>query len=131
VEETEMTKAEKYYDKEIAPKLLELAKDAAAHGLNFLALVEWKAGGHGRTFHTAFVPIGLPLQMANWSAKCGGNVDAFWMAIQRYGMENGHSSIFLREQGIPESTNPAVRGRESSSVPCTGVVGSLNQEEGK
>jgi hypothetical protein len=30
-----------------------------------------------------------------------------------------------------DSSNPAVRGDRKAGVPCTGVVGSLNQEDGK
>ena len=92
---------EKYYDEVIAPKLSELAKDAQAHGLNFLALVEWEPGYHGRTYYCVEGSQGLGLRMANWAAKCNSNVDVFWSAVQRYAMKHGHSSVFLSQQGIP------------------------------
>jgi hypothetical protein len=100
-----MTDGERYYDEEIAPKLAELERDAPAHGLSFLALVEWAPGEHGRTHYTVEGTQGLPFRMANWAAQCGGNVDAFWMAVQRYAMKHGHGSIFLRQQGIPSAPN--------------------------
>jgi len=100
-----VTDKEQYYDDEIAPKLAELAKDAQAHGLSFLAVVEWAPGEHGRTCYTAEGMQGLPFLMANLAASCGGNVDAFWMAVQRYARKHGHESIFLHQQGIPAVPN--------------------------
>jgi hypothetical protein len=100
-----VTDGEKYYDEVIAPKLSELAKDAQAHGLNFLALVEWAPGEHGRMHYCVEGTQGLSLRMANWAAQCNGNVDSFWMAVQRYAMKYGHGSVFLTQQGIPCSPN--------------------------
>jgi hypothetical protein len=97
-----MTDGEKYYDEVIAPKLSDIAKDAREHGLNFFSLVEWQPGEHGRTHYCVEGTQGLPFRMANWAAKCDGNVDSFWIAVQRYAMKYGHGSIFLKQQGIPE-----------------------------
>jgi hypothetical protein len=102
-----MTDGEKYYDEVIAPKLSELAKDAQAHGLNFLAMVEWAPGEHGRMHYCVEGTQGLSLRMANWAAQCNGNVDSFWMAVQRYAMKYGHGSVFLTQQGIPSKPNAA------------------------
>jgi hypothetical protein len=118
-----VTDGEKYYDEVIAPKLSELAKDAQAHGLNFLALVEWAPGEHGRMHYCVEGTQGLPLRMANWAAKCNGNVDSFWMAVQRYAMKYGHGSVFLTQQGIPCTPNaPDQAGAVATSLkPVVGV----------
>ncbi len=96
-----VSEKEKYYDDVIAPKLSELAKDAQLRGLNFLALVEWAPGEHGRTHYCVEGTQGLPLRMANWAAQCNGNVDLFWMTVQKYARKYGHESVFLTLQGIP------------------------------
>ena len=63
-----------------------------------------------------------------------------WFAVVPFNGGWGHGSDtfiqFKEDQPthwmpLPNPPNPAVRGRESASVPCTGVVGSLNQEEPK
>ena len=105
-----MTDGEKWYDEHLAPKLLELAKDAHKHGLSFLAVVEWETGETGRTAWMQEAH-GLPIRMANVAAQTKGNVDAFWMWVQRYAKEHGHSSIFLDQQGIPQKPNALREGR--------------------
>ena len=99
---SEITPGERYYDDVIAPRLAELAREAQANGLSFLALVEWAPGENGRTHYTVEGTQGFSFRMANWAAKCQGNVDSFWMAVQRYARKHGHGSIFLHIQGIPE-----------------------------
>lgn len=106
-----MTEKEKYYDEVIAPKLSELAKDAQAHGLNFFALVDWGKSEYGRTHYCVEGTQSLPFRMANWSAQCDGNVDSFWMAVQKYARKYGHCSVFLELQGIP-SKPAANAGKE-------------------
>lgn len=105
-----MTDGEKYYDEHIAPKLLDMAKDARAHGMNFLAIVEWAPGEHGRTHYCVEGTQGVPFRMANWAARCNGNVDSFLMAVQRYAMKHGHGSIFLAQLGIPEKPSQPADG---------------------
>jgi len=109
-----MSDAERYYDEVLAPRLLELAEDAAKHGLPCLCVVELSPDRHGRTQCAADRQPGLPFQLIAWAAQTMGNVDALWMAVQRHARAHGHSSIFLAEQGIPptakavkyEPTNP-------------------------
>lgn len=103
---------ERYYDEILAPKLRELAKAAHSHGLSFLAVTEWEPGEHGRTAYFQ-ESQGLPLLMANWAAKCGGNVDLFWLAVQWHAKEHGHSSVFLSQQGIPTKPNHGDTGTDS------------------
>jgi nicotinamidase-related amidase len=97
--------SESYYDDVIAPKLRELASDAHAHGMNFIALVEWEPGDYGET--TYFQENqGLAMQMARWAAKAHGNADAFWIQVQRYAEKHGHRSMVLHQQGFPENPAP-------------------------
>jgi len=98
------TKAEKYYDKHIGPKLLELGQDAQQHGLSFLAVVEWTPGENGTTWYTQ-KQLGLDMLLAGWGAACKGNIDALWMQIQKFARVNGHRSVLLHEQGIPMKPN--------------------------
>lgn len=107
METDEQSEKERYYDEVIAPKLAEIAKDAGEQGLNFVALVEWEPGSLARTACAAMAQ-GLSFMMANWAAQCCGNVDSFWMAVQKYAMKHGHSSVFLKEQGIPENPEDEV-----------------------
>jgi hypothetical protein len=95
-----MNEQEKYYDEVIAPKLLEISQDALKHGLNNLFLVEYSKNMVGATISFNGDQC-LRLLMARWAIECHGNVDSFWMAIQRHATKHGHSSIFLQQQGIP------------------------------
>jgi len=97
-----MNDGERWYDKHVAPKLREIAKEAHDHGLSFLAVVEWEPGETGRTAYMQ-ENTGLAIKMANVAAQTKGNVDSLWMWVQRYAREHGHRSLFLHIQGIPEN----------------------------
>lgn len=99
-----MKKAERYYDKHIAPELLRLSKLCQDNGLSFLALVEWSPGDYGRTLSLQ-ANSGLGIRLADTAAKANGNVDSLFIAISRYARDHGHSSIYLSQLGIP--TTPA------------------------
>jgi len=102
------TEKEKYYDDVIAPQLMAIGKDATEKGLNFLGIVEWAPGYTGRTHCCIEGTQGITFRMANWAATCRGNVDSFWFAVQRYAMKYGHTSIFLKDQGIPSKPTEAL-----------------------
>lgn len=97
---------EKFYDKEIAPALMALAKKCEAEGLSFFAAVNF--GPEGEIGRTVSLREGSPfmLRMLDALARCwceGGtvNVDAFLIALSRHAREHGHSSMFLSQLGIP------------------------------
>ena len=94
------TKGEKYYDKHIGPKLLELGQDAQLNGLSFFAMVEWAPGQHGETLYVQ-KSFSLSLIMAKWAAASRGNVESLWQAIQKYAVKYGHNSVSLAALGIP------------------------------
>ena len=86
-----MTENEKFYDEEIAPALILLAKKCEERGIPFLASVEYDPGERGRT---AFVPdhAGLAMAMLHLCARAGENVDSYIIGLIRYAREHGIST---------------------------------------
>ena len=99
---------EAFYDREIAPALLDLGRHCMEHGLNFLAVVEWSPGEQGRT---GFIgpDAGLGICLAEVAARANGNVDSLIIAIMKHATKHGHSSLCLAQLGVPAS--PADGGR--------------------
>lgn len=100
------SEGEKFYDDVIAPALLGLAQQCQDHGLNFFAVVEWEPGEQGRTISMT-AKSGLGIRLANTAAQANGNVDSLILAIMKYALEHGHSSMILHELGVP--MEPATR----------------------
>lgn len=91
---------EEFYDREVAPKLLELCNACGARGMSFLASVEYGPEGIGET--TQLAPdASVKAVMAYWGIKARGNIDAFMIAAQRHANEHGHSSAVLSILGSP------------------------------
>lgn len=86
--------SEEFYDTEVAPVLLELAKACEARGVPFLALVEYAPNKPART---EFLPTtaGIEQRLATWAARADGNIDALMLTVQRYAEAHGHSSVVL------------------------------------
>lgn len=84
---------EKFYDEEIAPILMELARKCEDHGISFVASVEYNKGEIGETY-TLQHP-GIKMLTAYWGMKCHGNIDNFIMVALKHAKEHEHSSIFL------------------------------------
>lgn len=89
---------EEIYDAEIAPKLLELCKRCQELGFSFAANVEWELGNTGRTEFQSKDASAKQL-LVHWAARCNGNVDALFMAIDKSAFKNGHSSAYLERLG--------------------------------
>lgn len=86
---------EAFYDCEVAPALMELAKKCQDHGLSMVAMAEWEPGQTGRTAAlTAEAGIGIRIAEAAMQAR--GNVDSLIFAIQKYATKHGHNSICLK-----------------------------------
>lgn len=102
---------EEFYDAEIAPKLLEIAKACEARGMSFVAMVEYAYGETGET-HTLAPRASRSIkpEVAYWGVKCRGNVDAFNIAAARYSREHGHSSMVMQSFGIAVSREDAGTG---------------------
>lgn len=93
-----MQSKEAIYDEEIAPQLLALAKRCEELGISFVASVEYAQGERGRT--EAHMPdCGFAQQLVHWAARCHGNVDALFMAVDKHGRKHGHRSIYLKLAG--------------------------------
>lgn len=85
---------EDFYDREIAPILLDLANKCAENGLSFVAMAEWDAGETGRTMKVR-EDAGIGIKMALWAMQATGNADNLIWAMQRHGKAHGHNSICL------------------------------------
>lgn len=97
--------SESLYDKEIAPKLMELAKLCETNGIPFLACVEWEPGQVGRT---EFMPdtATLSIQLPTFAARCDNNVDALFITISRYCQRKGidtSRSFVMEKFGTPST----------------------------
>ena len=86
---------EDFYDREVAPVLLDLAKKCQDNGLSIAAMVEWDPGETGNTAAIA-AKAGFGIRMAEAAMQARGNVDSLIFAIQKYTKEHGHNSICLK-----------------------------------
>jgi hypothetical protein len=86
---------EQFYDREIAPALLELARKCQDNGISIAAMVEWEPGDTGRTVALA-AGSGFGIRMVEMAMRTHGNVDSLIFALMKYGREHGHSSACLR-----------------------------------
>lgn len=102
-----MSELENFYDSEIAPVLLDLAKRCEAKGLSFLAEVEWEPGETGRTA-TLTAAAGFGIRLADLAARAKGNADALIIAMMKHAREHGHSSMCLKQLGVPLHPEEAV-----------------------
>jgi len=82
------TENEKWYDKEVAPKLAELANLCGDKGMAFVAVVEYNPGDRGET---RLLPSesGLAMRMLAYCAKTGHNLDSYVFGLLRYFKEKG------------------------------------------
>jgi hypothetical protein len=99
--------SEAFYDAEIGPKLLELAKLCEARGMSFVANVEY---GDGETASTVSLAksAGIKVLLSAWATRCHGNVDSLWNAIVKHAREYGHNSVYLHLAKVP--TKPQTDG---------------------
>src|SRR4051812_6344879 len=97
---------ESFYDREIAPVLLELAGKCQDNGLSIAAMVEWEPGETGRTAALA-AGSGIGIRVAEMAMRTRGNVDSLIFALMKYGKEHGHSSICLTMLGAALEGKPS------------------------
>ena len=92
--------SEQFYDEEIAPVLMELAKKCNERGIPFVAVVEYEQGNFGTT---ADLPEqrGLPMDWAYVAARSNGNADVMIGHIAKQAQQAGHGSYFLHQLGVP------------------------------
>jgi len=98
---------ERYYDEEVAPMLLAMAKACQERGLSFVALVEWAPGDLGQTVALSKT-AGAAIRMADLAGRSKGNIDAFMIAAGKSDLASrGHGSIALAMMGFPADPPPA------------------------
>jgi hypothetical protein len=85
---------EQFYDHEIAPALLDLARKCQENGLSIAVMVEWEPGETGRTVALS-ANSGFGIRMVEVAMRANGNVDNLILALMKYGKEHGHSSVRL------------------------------------
>lgn len=85
---------EDFYDREVAPVLMEIAKKCQDNGLSIAAMVEWEPGETGRTAALS-ADAGFGIRMTEAAMQARGNVDSLIFAIQKYAKTHGRNSICL------------------------------------
>lgn len=98
---------EAFYDENVAPVLMDLAKKCQDNGISIAAMVEWDPGETGRTAALA-ANAGFGIRMAETAMRATGNVDTLIWALMKYATEHGHGSICLKQLGVP--TSPVTNG---------------------
>jgi GNAT superfamily N-acetyltransferase len=85
---------ETFYDAEIAPALLELARRCEGVGISLVAEAEWTPGETGTTI-TVHTDAGIGLRMVAWAARAKGNADVLIRTMIAHGEKHGHNSVYL------------------------------------
>ena len=106
---------EAFYDAEIAPTLLDLARRCEVRGLSFAASVEYAPNETGETVIVRD-DAGIKIRLAGAAIRCHGNVDSLMMWVARYAKNHGHSSVVLSLMGVP--TERASETVSASSAPA-------------
>lgn len=104
-----MSDNEKWYDEEIAPKLIELAEACRARKASFTAAVEYLPDHVGETASIEG-DASFKFRLSAWATRCAGNVDSLMIAVQRYAMKHGHSSMVLKRLDVPLQPDSANNG---------------------
>lgn len=115
-----MSDSEKWFDSEIAPKLLELCNQCGDRGMSFLCTVEYAPGEHSTT--RRLVDPGLLMTMLAMHAQAGVNIDGYIIGLIRHLKEKGiswESSMVLTQLGgrSPQKRNRDHEGRRHEG-PC-------------
>lgn len=94
---------EEFYDSEVAPVLMDLAKKHQERGLAFFALSQWGAEEAARTVTLPENPMAVFRYLnvlAQAAVGSGVNIDSFMLAVMREAREKGHSSMVLKQLGV-------------------------------
>jgi hypothetical protein len=90
---------EEWYDKEISPKLLELAEECGKRGLSFVSVVEYEPGSRAH-IRRLTEDAGLEMVMIEHSASTAPNIDGYVLGLIRYCREKAidtGASIVMRK----------------------------------
>jgi len=96
---------EEIYDAEIAPALMKIATRCKELGFPFVAVVEWDSSISDQGARTEFCPSDkrptAQQLLVHYAARSRGNVDSLLMGVMKDARKFGHSSIFLKQLGVP------------------------------
>lgn len=101
-----MSENEKWYDSEIAPKLLELCNACADRGMSFLCTVEYGQSEHATTRRLS--NPSLLMAMLSMHTHAGVNIDGYLIGLMKHLREKGislDSSMFLRRFATSTAAN--------------------------
>jgi len=91
---------EEIYDNIISPSILRSGKCCEKHGLSMVAVVEYGKDDRGVT--TTIAPeASYAMYLTDLAVRSRGNVDTLIMALCKHARKHGHSSIMLKQLGIP------------------------------
>lgn len=94
-----MSEAEDWYDRELAPKLRELAEICYARGMSFFASVEYEPGSRAGTYWLT-KDAGLEMTMIQHCSKTAPNIDGYVLGLIKYcrekGIDTGASMVMRR-----------------------------------
>lgn len=97
-----MSENEEWYDREIAPKLRELAEACHARGMSFLACVEYEPGSRAGTYWLT-EDAGLEMTMVKHCATTAPNIDGYVIGLARHceekGIDTGASMVMRKLTG--------------------------------
>ncbi len=93
---------EQFYDRDIAPKLLELALACESNGISMACVADF---GGETSSTTVTLQAGSPvwIRLVYVAMRARENVDALFFAIMKHAREHGHNSIMLSQLGIPQN----------------------------
>src|SRR5882757_433372 len=97
---------EEFYDKEIAPKLLELGTLCKDRGMSFACFVEYFPGHFAETACVK-ADASFAFRLILWAGRCRGNIDSLMIAVQRWAQKHGHSSAVLNILKVPTTPDSA------------------------
>ena len=86
--------SESFYEEEIAPELLKLAKRCEERGMSLVALCEFEKGNSGAVL-TMRENAGCAMRIVRYAASAFGNADKLIMWLIQDGKKHGHDSIYL------------------------------------
>ena len=92
--------SEAFYDREVAPVLLELARKCEAEGLSLVASCEFGPNETGMTL-TVREGAGIELLLASFAIQAAGNADVLIGKMAEHGRDHGHNSVYLTMLGSP------------------------------
>ena len=88
MEDRKLSAREVWYDEEIAPRLLDIARLLKIEGMSLVAVVEFENGRREIT-RTLAPDACVAMNLLSLCATTGENVDAYMIGLARWAKENG------------------------------------------